>query len=274
MSYQIEERFIELKQHALADSKIIIAHESGNVLIDIGNISKNKDNKTHYWISSQLGGANHRNPDDWLARFGINLSQFASDLADHPKEDSLQIVSLQETHLVLFGDTLWSIAKKHQTTVTWLKKLNHLPSDHIKSGTVLLLTSAQIEMSFFNQSIKKRTEIIKMIQKNCGTIIDGLFGPITKKALLCLFQEAIHAPVDGLWGANTATLVRNIQVKTKGKDVYAVQAMLFGFGYEVVGIPDCIVGDLTRQAILLFQKEQHLVCEGIAGKKTLSILFQ
>ncbi|MEG0552955.1 MAG: LysM peptidoglycan-binding domain-containing protein, partial [Carnobacterium sp.] len=140
MSYQNEERFIALKQYTLADSRITINHESGNVLINIRNISKNKSKKTHYWISSELGETNHRDPNDWLARFGVNLSPFASDLADYPKENSLQIVSLQETHLVLFGETLWSIAKKHQTTVTWLKKLNHLPSDHIKSGTVLLLT--------------------------------------------------------------------------------------------------------------------------------------
>ncbi len=115
---------------------------------------------------------------------------------------------------------------------------------------------------------------MKQIQKHCGTISDGLFGPITKKALLCLFQEAIHTKIDGFWGPKTAALARNIQLNTKGEDVYAVQAMLVGLGYDIIGIPDGIVGPLTKQAILSFQKDHGLTCDGIAGKKTLSLVFR
>ena len=242
--------------------------------LNVGSTLNDKGIKTHHWVSSHLGGTNHRDPDDYLASFGVSLVQFASDLAAYPNEGPLQVTPLKETHVVLFGDTLWSIAKKHQTTVTWLKKLNQLSSDQLTIGMILLLTSSQHHSPHDNTVIKKRTEVIKLIQKNCGTIIDGLFGPITKKALLCLFQEAIHAPVDGLWGPKTASSIRTIQIGTKGKDVYAVQAMLFGIGYDSVGIPDGIVGNLTCQAILLFQRKNTLVCDGIAGNKTLSLLFK
>lgn len=242
--------------------------------LNVGNTLNDKGIKTHHWVSSHLGGTNHRDPDDYLAHFGVSLVQFASDLEAYPNEGSLQVTPSKETHVVLFGDTLWSIAKKHQTTVTWLKKLNHLSSDQLTIGMVLLLSSSQSHSLFINQDNKRRTEIIKLIQKNCGTIVDGFWGPITKKALLCLFQEAIHASVDGLWGPKTAALTRIIKIGTKGKDVYAVQAMLFGLGYDVVGIPDSIIGNQTCQAILLFQRKNNIICDGIAGNQTLSLLFK
>ncbi|WP_034549905.1 peptidoglycan-binding protein [Carnobacterium funditum] len=368
MSNQIEKRFIAIKQYPLTDSRIIIAHESGNALntgknaleneiafmskqalkggafvshwvgnggqiiqlsktgfvqygaganansyayaqvelartldpiifkkdylayvwllkklaneahiprtLNTGNTMKEKGIKTHHWVSSYLGGTNHRDPDDYLASFGISLSQFAFDLANHPEEDLFQTPAKKTTHMVIVGDTLWSIAKKQRTTVTWLKKLNNLSSNQINIGTVLKITNGEFHSIAVDHSLNKRTDIIKSIQTNCGTIVDGRFGPITKKALLCLFQEAIPVKVDGLWGTETATLARNIQFGIRGNDVYAVQAMLFGLGYEVVGVPDCIAGKLTKKAILLFQKNSRLLCDGIAGKQTLSLLFQ
>ncbi|WP_414838507.1 LysM peptidoglycan-binding domain-containing protein [Carnobacterium sp. TMP28] len=242
--------------------------------LNTGKTAKEKGIKTHHWVSNHLGGTNHRDPDDYLASFGISLSQFSFDLADHKKEEPFIPISKNKTHIVKFGDTLWSIARKNQTTVTWLKKLNQLSSDYIQIGMVLLLTEHQTSSSGANASLKKRSDNIKQIQKYCGTIVDGVFGPITKRALLCLFQETIHTEIDGLWGPKTAALARNIQLGTSGNDVYAVQAVLFGRGYEVVGIPTQLAGISTKQAILLFQKDHQLVCDGIAGKKTLSLLFQ
>lgn len=372
MSHDIEKRLIDLKQSALTDSRIIIAHESGNAVntgknaleneiaymttqalkggayvshwvggggkiiqlsktgfvqygagakgnsyayaqvelartsdpivfkkdylayvwllktsaqeariprtLNAGNTIREKGIKTHHWVSNYLGGTNHRDPDDYLASFGISLTQFATDLADFSKENILE-KKPEKTHLVKYGDTLWSIAKKHHLTVTWLKKLNRLPSDQINIGAVLLLTgnqsySAQSTPSIKKESAKNPTEIMKHIQRYCGTISDGLFGPITKKALLCLFQEAIHTKIDGFWGPKTAASARNIQLNTRGEDVYALQAMLVGLGYDFIGKPDGIAGPLTRQAILAFQKDQDLTCDGIAGKKTLSLVFR
>ncbi|SEL10871.1 Putative peptidoglycan binding domain-containing protein [Carnobacterium iners] len=252
-----------------------LANEAGIPrTLNTGKTLKEKGIKTHHWVSIHLGGTNHRDPDDYLASFGISLNQFAFDLDNYKKEDSLVSNLKNETHIVKFGDTLWSIAKKNKTTVTWLKKLNQLSSDQIQIGTVLLLTKHQAHLPSANHSLKERRDIIKQIQKNCGTIVDGVFGPNTKKALLCLFQETIRTEIDGLWGPKTASLVRNIQLGTSGNDVYAVQAMLFGRGYEIVGIPNRLAGRSTKQAILLFQKERHLICDGIAGKKTLALLFQ
>ena len=372
MSHNIEKRLIELKQAVLTDSRIIIAHESGNAVntgknalenevaymksqalkggafvshwvggggriiqlsksgfvqygagakgnryayaqielartldplvfkkdylayvwllktlaqeariprtLNTGNTIKEKGIKTHHWVSDHLGGTNHRDPDGYLASFGISLTQFATDLADSSKENTLK-KEPEKTHLVKYGDTLWSIAKKHHLTVTWLKKLNRLPSDQINIGTVLLLTGNQTDSpqstpSLKKESVKNPTEIMKHIQRHCGTISDGYFGPITKKALLCLFQEAIHTKIDGFWGPKTAFSARNIQLNSKGEDVYALQAMLVGLGYDLIGTPDGIAGPLTRQAILAFQKDQGLTCDGIAGKKTLSLVFR
>ncbi|MGB6178924.1 peptidoglycan-binding protein [Carnobacterium sp.] len=244
--------------------------------LNTGRTVKEKGIKTHHWISANLGGTTHRDPDDYLSSFGISLKKFEKDLKeplDLQIKNPIEPIEIKNIHIVKYGDTLWSIAKKYRTTVTWLKKLNHLSTDQINIGTILVLTTKQTNGPSFQYSMIERKEIIKTIQKNCGTIVDGIFGPITKKAILCLFQESIHVPIDGLWGPKTKNSVKTIQFGEKGKNVYAIQAILFSFGYEITGIPDQLFGNKTKQAVQLFQKDHNLVSHGSVGIHTLSLLF-
>lgn len=83
--------------------------------------------KTHRWVSANLGGTNHVDPDGYLRSWGISMTQFKSDIerAHH------------QLHLVVRGDTLWNISRRYNTTVSQLKSLNSLKSDLIIIGQIL-----------------------------------------------------------------------------------------------------------------------------------------
>ena len=45
----------------------------------------------------------------------------------------------KNTHKVTKGDTLYSLARKYNTTIANLKNLNNLPSDTLTEGQILIL---------------------------------------------------------------------------------------------------------------------------------------
>ena len=57
----------------------------------------------------------------------------------HPNEHSETTPSTKKVYIVKRGDTLSGIAQKHKTTVSKLKKLNHLKSDNLQIGQKLKL---------------------------------------------------------------------------------------------------------------------------------------
>ncbi|MGP6140270.1 LysM peptidoglycan-binding domain-containing protein [Jeotgalibaca sp. A127] len=83
--------------------------------------------KTHRWVSENLGGTNHVDPDGYLKSWGVSMVQFKKDLEK----------SLHKLHLVVRGDTLWSLSRRYNTSVAVLKSLNGLKSDRIIIGQIL-----------------------------------------------------------------------------------------------------------------------------------------
>jgi LysM repeat protein len=53
------------------------------------------------------------------------------------------ITESDEYHVVKKGDTLYSIAKKYETTVDALKRINNLPSDKILIGQKIYLRNKE-----------------------------------------------------------------------------------------------------------------------------------
>ena len=66
---------------------------------------------------------------------------------------------------------------------------------------------------------------------------------------------------------NTMTLRKGMQ----GEAVRALQEMLNELGYNC-GIADGVFGSNTRAAVRLFQTDEHLTVDGIAGPQTLAVL--
>ena len=82
-----------------------------------------------------------------------------------PKEETY-------TYQVAPGDTLWSIAKKFNTTVDELKRINNLNSSLLKIGQVLKI-SEPIETNV-NTYIVKKGDTLYSISKIFGTTVDDI----------------------------------------------------------------------------------------------------
>ena len=54
-----------------------------------------------------------------------------------------QVQAQGQVHVVSYGDTLYSIARRYRTTVTDVKQANGLRSDRIYPGQLLMLPSSE-----------------------------------------------------------------------------------------------------------------------------------
>lgn len=233
--------------------------------LNTGTTLASKGIKTHHWISTNLGGTTHTDPDVYLFQHGISLEQFAHDLTLFEQGDPvIPSTSKPSTlyHVVLKGDSLWSIAKKYHTTLTWLKWINNLSSETILIGQKLIISLEQ------QTSIPSQNERIKTVQKSLGIKQDGLFGPLTKQALIKLLQKTVGSNIDGYWGPDTASKMRILKSGSFGWDVYVIQAFLLGKNIQTVGAPDSSFGPKTLQAVKKFQTASGLLSDGIVGPKT------
>lgn len=235
--------------------------------LNSGTTIASKGIKTHHWVSNNLGGTTHTDPDAYLLQHNITLEQFAKDLTATGQTGLIPAFSPSKPnhlyHLVLKNDSLWSIAKKYHTTLTWLKKINHLSSETILIGQLLLISIDQQPAIPFSQ-----TEAIKMVQKMLGIKQDGLFGLRTKQGLIKLIQKTIGSTIDGYWGPKTAANMRTLKSGSTGWDVYAIQAFLLGNNFQTVGTPDNTFGPKTVLAVKEFQTTSNLLSDGIVGPKT------
>ncbi|MFF2591042.1 peptidoglycan-binding protein [Peribacillus butanolivorans] len=109
-------------------------------------------------------------------------------------------------------------------------------------------------------------------------VVDGFYGPNTKKALIKGFQRELNKQysaklkVDGKWGPNTKAASPIIREGANGNITYILQAVLYSEGYNPNGV-DGIFGSGTKSAVKVFQKANGLPADGIAGENTFAKLF-
>lgn len=103
------------------------------------------------------------------------------------------------------------------------------------------------------------------------------FGPVTEQALL-LFQRQHGLDEDGRLGAETYAVLMGrdaqnytVMLGARGVDVTELQGRLRELGYmdEVTGF----FGELTEQAVRVFQQYNNLTVDGKVGRRTRELLY-
>ena len=100
-----------------------------------------------------------------------------------------------------------------------------------------------------------------------GLTPDGLYGSLTKKALVKALQKHLGVTVDGVYGPATNAAVKNLRKGDKGDLVKVLQGLLVCNGYKGAYI-DGIYGAGMVAAVKQYQQKKGLTVDGIAGKNT------
>ena len=115
---------------------------------------------------------------------------------------------------------------------------------------------------------------------NAGLIVDGVYGPMTRKAAVKAFQKTMNdiygagLVVDGIFGAKSAASLTSNYIKygSTGSLVRILQGMLYCKSMDPKGF-DGIYGNGTKSAVESYQEVNNLTVDGIAGKATFTALF-
>lgn len=104
-------------------------------------------------------------------------------------------------------------------------------------------------------------------------IVDGIFGDLTKKALVKALQTELNKQynsnlaIDGIFGEKTKTEIPAVAFGASGNITKILQGLLICNGYTLNGF-DGIFGSGTECAVISYQSNQSLSIDGIAGEET------
>ena len=155
------------------------------------------------------------------------------------------------------------------------------PSQERKAAVYLLIFEKGTEK--IPNASESSTSPIENIQKelnkkySAGLVVDGKWGPASKKALVKAVQTEINKiynsnlVVDGIWGSASKNACPSIRNLTKNNLAWLVQAGLIVKGY-VVDL-DAAYGPSCASAIKQFQKNNGLGVDGICGSNTFTKLL-
>lgn len=128
-------------------------------------------------------------------------------------------------------------------------------------------------------------EIIKYIQNklnaryNASLNVDGIFGPLTKKAMVKGLQIELNTQcgarlnIDGIFGSLTKSACPNVKQGMRGNITWLIQARLYTLGFNTNGV-DGIYGSGTKNAVAKYQSSVNISSDGICGKNTFEKLFK
>ena len=107
-----------------------------------------------------------------------------------------------------------------------------------------------------------------------GLTLDGLYGSLTKKALVKALQKElgfVGKDIDGIYGTKTNAKIKVLKKGSKGNLVKVLQALLVCNGQKAAYV-DGDFGSGTETAVITVQKLFEIEVDGEAGKETFSKL--
>ena len=113
---------------------------------------------------------------------------------------------------------------------------------------------------------------------NAALVVDGQYGPKTKKALVMALQKCLlevygcRISMDGSFGPETKAACRTVGKGDKGLLVSILQAALLVHGIKSTGI-DAVFGDGTERGVREFQSRAGITVDGMAGSQTFEKLL-
>lgn len=113
---------------------------------------------------------------------------------------------------------------------------------------------------------------------DAGLAVDGIYGRLTKAALVCALQTELNRQcdaglvVDGIFGPCTKAAVFNVGVGRQGNITRVLQGLLICNGFNPGGFTGYF-GAGTEAAVREFQYRAGLTVDGVAGKATFAALF-
>ncbi|HHW56093.1 MAG TPA: SpoIID/LytB domain-containing protein [Clostridia bacterium] len=117
------------------------------------------------------------------------------------------------------------------------------------------------------------------LQKDYNLVADGIYGPLTEKALmdklnsLSSSNSASSTPQNsGTEGQPSLVMTRVLKYGCQGEDVKTLQHILNNLGFDV-GSADGIFGKRTQEGVVQFQKANGLITDGVVGPITQKALY-
>ena len=110
-----------------------------------------------------------------------------------------------------------------------------------------------------------------------GLQVDGVFGNLTRTALLRGHQIEIGVNATGVWGPMTHTFTPILQrttPMTQGNRVWILQAALYCRRHTNTGGLTSAFGDMTQQEVRNFQSRNGMGVDGRAGPLTMQRLLE
>lgn len=107
---------------------------------------------------------------------------------------------------------------------------------------------------------------------------DGVYGPKTKRSVVSILQQLLNdirkvsLKVDGVYGSKTKAELFTLRKNSQGDMVKILQVLLHLHGYDC-GVVDGIFSSRTKIALSMFQRDNFLIPDGIAGPNVLNHLF-
>ena len=169
------------------------------------------------------------------------------------------------------------------TAVKKMQEVNHLTIDGtVGQATTNLLYSDEVKANII--ALGEHSDIVKKYQSRLIALgylsgeADGNFGLSTQNAIRA-FQSRNDQVVDGYLGPDTRTVLESDSAKPFGmrlgeqsSDVQNMQKLLVKYGYLSSDKASGYFGELTKDAVLAFQRTNGLTVDGTAGAKTLQVL--